>query len=87
MKLHTVLVLRHPSRDASSISFALSLEPFLLWHPARCSFYGRLRPGDTVGVCFRCSEQSRFCAGEGVDRLPTATILIPALFISAKTIR
>jgi hypothetical protein len=41
------LALRHPSRDANSISVALSLEPFLNWgsNSGRCSFYGRLQAG------------------------------------------
>ncbi len=42
------LVLCHPSRDANSISSALSLEPFLNWgitQSGRNSFYGRLQAG------------------------------------------
>src|ERR1700690_3610085 len=42
------VVLRHPSRDANSISVALSLEPFLNWgtdQSGGCSFYGRLQAG------------------------------------------
>ena len=45
------LVLRHPSRDASSISIALSLEPFLKWgsgQSERRSFYARLQAGHTT---------------------------------------